>query len=96
MARITPETLDQLARLARLALNPGERESFARQLESILEYASKLESLATEDVPPMSHAGAAGALREDVERPGLEPAQALEAAPDASDGLFRVPKVIAD
>jgi aspartyl-tRNA(Asn)/glutamyl-tRNA(Gln) amidotransferase subunit C len=96
MARITPETLDHVARLARLALTPEERQTFARQLESILEYASKLESLATDDVPPMSHAGAAGALREDVERPGLAPGQALEPAPDASDGLFRVPKVIPD
>ena len=36
MARVTPETVDHVARLARLSLDEGERATFAAQLEEIL------------------------------------------------------------
>jgi aspartyl-tRNA(Asn)/glutamyl-tRNA(Gln) amidotransferase subunit C len=94
MARVTVETVDHVARLAHLSLTAEERPVFARHLEQILDYAESIQGLDTADVPPMSHALAAGALREDAPRPGLDPARVLDAAPDAADGLFRVPRVL--
>ena len=37
MARVTIETVDHVARLAHLSLSPEERETFARQLDEVLE-----------------------------------------------------------
>lgn len=94
MPRVTVETVDHVAALARLSLTPEERATFARQLDGILEYAESIQALDTTGVEPMSHASAAGVLRPDEPRPSLPTERALAAAPDAADQLFRVPRVI--
>ena len=95
MPRVTEETVEHVARLARLSLTDEERRLFARQLEEILAWAESLQALDTSHVPPMSHPREAEALREDEPREGLGRQAAFEAAPEAADGLFRVPRVIA-
>lgn len=94
MPKVTIETVDHVARLARLSLTAEERETFARQLDGILAYAESIQALDTEGVEPMSHAGATATLRDDLPGPSLDRGRVLAAAPDAADGLFRVPKVI--
>jgi aspartyl-tRNA(Asn)/glutamyl-tRNA(Gln) amidotransferase subunit C len=94
MARVTTETVEHVARLARVSLSPEELALFAPQLQEILEYAEQIQALDTAGVPPMSHAGVGASLREDSPAPGLEPAAALAAAPDAAERLFRVPRVL--
>ncbi len=96
MPRVTIETVDHVAGLARLSLSEQERETFARQLEQILAYAESIQALDVSGVEPMSHAAAAEVLREDVWREGLARETALAAAPDADleTGLFRVPRVL--
>jgi len=94
MPRVTEETIDDVARLARLSLTEDERRVFARQLEEILAWAESLQALDTSGVPPMSHPRDAEALRGDEPRPGVDREAAFAAAPEAKDGLFRVPRVI--
>lgn len=94
MARVTTETVEAVARLARLELSDEERATFARQLDEILAYAETLQAIDTSAVEPMSHAGESSALREDTESPCLPRGRALLGAPDVADGLFRVPRVI--
>ena len=94
MARVTVETVEHVARLARLSLTDDEKRLFARQLEEILAWAESLQALDTSGVPPMSHPEAARVLREDEPRDGLPRETAFEQAPEAGDGLFRVPRVL--
>ncbi len=94
MARVTEETVDHVARLARLSLRDEERRVFARQLEEILAWAESLQALDTSGVPPMSHPREAEALRDDEPRASLRRETVLADAPDVGDGLFRVPRVI--
>lgn len=94
MPRVTVETVDHVARLARLSLTDEEKQLFARQLEEILAWAESLQALDTSGVPPMSHPRDARVLREDEPRSGLPRETVLEEAPEAGDGLFRVPRVI--
>jgi aspartyl-tRNA(Asn)/glutamyl-tRNA(Gln) amidotransferase subunit C len=94
MPRVTVETVDHVARLARLSLTDDERTTFARQLDEILAYAESIRTLDTQAVEPMSHAGAESPLRDDVTQPGIEHDRALAAAPDPADGFFRVPRVL--
>jgi aspartyl-tRNA(Asn)/glutamyl-tRNA(Gln) amidotransferase subunit C len=94
-----------IARLARLDLSEAEVERFAAELGTILTYVGEVQRVDTTDIAPMSHAGslsppesdpqASGqAWRDDHPRPCLDRASALANAPDASAGLFRVPKVL--
>jgi len=95
MARATVETVDHVARLARLSLSEDERKTFARQLDDILGYAESIQALDTAGVEPMSHASGAGGFREDETQPCLPRERALESAPDPADGLFRAPRILA-
>jgi aspartyl-tRNA(Asn)/glutamyl-tRNA(Gln) amidotransferase subunit C len=95
MARVTAETVAHVARLARLLLTDEERETFARQLDDILAYAESIRALDLAQVEPMSHPGNVSPLREDVAAESLPRNVAMAAAPDPSDGLFRVPRVLA-
>jgi aspartyl-tRNA(Asn)/glutamyl-tRNA(Gln) amidotransferase subunit C len=94
MPRVTIETVERVARLARLSLSEDERATFARQLDEILAYAEALQALDTSGVPEPGDTGEPLPLRDDVLHPGLRRERVLEKAPDAADGLFRVPRVI--
>jgi aspartyl-tRNA(Asn)/glutamyl-tRNA(Gln) amidotransferase subunit C len=94
MARVTVDTVQHIAKLASLSLTTGEKETFARQLDQILAYAESMQALDIKDVEPMSHARTSEIFRADEPHTSLPREQALAAAPDPTDGLFRVPRVI--
>ena len=95
MARVTVDTVDHVARLARLSLSDVERQTFARQLDEILSYAEGLQGLDTAGVEPMRHAAATESFRADTPEPGLPRDRVVEDAPDPAEGLFRVPRILA-
>ena len=95
-AQFTPADVARIAALAYLDLEPAELDLFARQLGDILAYATEVQQVETAGVEPtasliLPHA----ADRPDEPGPSLSRAAALANAPDAADGLFRVPRVIA-
>jgi aspartyl-tRNA(Asn)/glutamyl-tRNA(Gln) amidotransferase subunit C len=87
--------VDHVARLARLALTPEERDRFRRQLGLILEHAEKVNEVAAEDVAPTSHPiPRANVFRPDKRAPSLSHEEALAGAPEVEDGRFKVPRII--
>jgi aspartyl-tRNA(Asn)/glutamyl-tRNA(Gln) amidotransferase subunit C len=89
--------VERVARLARLELDAGEKELFARQLAGILEYAEQIQRVDTDGIEPTSHApGHGAAMRDDTVVPSLPREASLAAAPDAdlAAGLFKVPRVM--
>jgi aspartyl-tRNA(Asn)/glutamyl-tRNA(Gln) amidotransferase subunit C len=93
--KITMREVEQVARLARLALSDAEKERMRRELDGILSYIDKLRALDTEGVPPTSHAvPMTNVMREDEPVPSLPQADMLANAPDPSGDFFRVPKII--
>jgi aspartyl-tRNA(Asn)/glutamyl-tRNA(Gln) amidotransferase subunit C len=82
-----------VARLARLELTDEEVERFSGELSKVLDHIEKISELGDmADVPPTSHVVAVeNALRADEPRPSLPVDTALESAPDAALGGFRVP-----
>jgi aspartyl-tRNA(Asn)/glutamyl-tRNA(Gln) amidotransferase subunit C len=86
----------RVAALARLDFTDDEVEALADDLSRLLGYARRLDEVDTDGVEPMAP-GAPAAPRhrrpDEPTRP-LSQADALEDAPDASDGLFRVPGVL--
>ncbi len=96
---ITNTEVEKIADLSNLELTAEEKESFTIQLAAIVEYIDQLNEVDTSSVRPWQHrsAGEAAtsfAAREDLVEPSLGQAKALEQAPDADDGHFRVPRVI--
>jgi aspartyl-tRNA(Asn)/glutamyl-tRNA(Gln) amidotransferase subunit C len=81
-----------VAKLARLKVTDDELDRMAEELSKILEHVETMNELDLEGVEPTSHVvDLTNVLREDVPRPGLPREKALEQAPDAADGGFRVP-----
>jgi aspartyl-tRNA(Asn)/glutamyl-tRNA(Gln) amidotransferase subunit C len=89
---IDREQVLHVARLARLRLSDEEVARMQGELSTILDHIEKLNELDLEGVEPTSHVvELENVLREDVPRPSLPREKALEQAPDAAAGGFRVP-----
>ncbi|MBI4052153.1 MAG: Asp-tRNA(Asn)/Glu-tRNA(Gln) amidotransferase subunit GatC [Elusimicrobia bacterium] len=92
---ITIKEVEHVARLARLALETGEKEKLAQQLKVILSSMEELKKLDTSKVPPTSHVlGLKSVLREDVVVPFEGREAILKNAPARELDLFKVKKVI--
>ena len=97
MAAISREEVAHLARLSRLAVTEEELDTFAGQLDVILQAVARVGEVTAADIPPMSHSvPLVNVLREDVIKPSLTPAEALAGAPDAFENRFRVPQILAE
>ncbi|MDR3585922.1 MAG: Asp-tRNA(Asn)/Glu-tRNA(Gln) amidotransferase subunit GatC [Desulfosporosinus sp.] len=91
---ISREDVEYVAALARLELTEQETQEYTEQLNSILGYAAMLERLDTDGVLPTAHAVPLhNVLREDQVGPSIPQEKALQNAPDADEGFFRVPKI---
>jgi len=91
---ISREDVEYVAALARMELTEPEIQEYTEQLNSILDYATMLERLDTDDVVPTAHAVPLhNVLREDQVGPSIRQEKALRNAPDADEGFFRVPKI---
>ena len=96
---IKESDIKKIAQLAHLELDEAEVKLFGPQIAEIVSYVEQLNELETKDVQP-----AIGGLtpegertdssRDDELEPSLGQAVALEEAPDAAEGHFRVPKVL--
>ena len=74
---------------------PEELDTFAGQLDVILQAVARVGEVAAADIPPTSHSvPLTNVLREDVVVPGLSQAEALSGAPDEAEGRFRVPRIL--
>jgi aspartyl-tRNA(Asn)/glutamyl-tRNA(Gln) amidotransferase subunit C len=92
---LTRDDVEQIALLARLALDDRELEEMRVDLTAILGHMDVLAEVDTTGVEPMTHAvPMALPLREDRVLPSLSVDQALAAAPDKQDDCFRVPAAI--
>ena len=98
MPEITRDEVAHLARLSRLALDDAELDALAGQLDVILGAVAKIREVSdAADVPPTTHAvPLENVQRPDVVRPSLPRDAVLAGAPDAEDGRFRVPQILAD
>ena len=94
--KLNKQQVEHIAILARLELTEKEKEMFASQLSSILDYVEKLKEVDTDGVEETSQVtGLINSIRDDVvEEAPLELKQGiLSNAPDREDNLFKVKSV---
>jgi len=82
-----------VARLARLDLEPDERERLALQLGSVLEYVGRLAEVDLEGVQPDAQVRT-NVFREDQPAPSLSPEVVLANAPARQGDYFRIPRIL--
>ena len=56
MTRITADDVRKVSKLARLEISDEDIQTYADQIEKILEYIDQLQSIDTTNVPPTSRA----------------------------------------
>ena len=96
---LSPEQIQRLARLARLAVSPEEGTAVREQLNRVLQLIDELRAVDTAGVEPMAHAvaterSAGQRLRPDEVTESDRHAEYQAVAPAVERGLYLVPKVI--
>ena len=92
---VTREDVEHIAALAKLEFTDAEKEKFTHQMNQILEYMDKLNSLDTSNVEPLSHViELSNVFRPDEVKAGVQTEEALKNAPEKNEQFFKVPKVI--
>jgi aspartyl-tRNA(Asn)/glutamyl-tRNA(Gln) amidotransferase subunit C len=87
--------LEKLARLARLDLSSQDQTAVLASLDAVLNWVGSLSQAPTQGVAPMAHPhDLALRLRDDVATPLPDRALLMQNAPQASGGLFIVPRVV--
>ena len=91
---ITKQTLEHLAKLSRIELDPQEEEKLLKDLGEILNYFTELEKLDTADVRPMAGGtDLKNALRNDNERENTDQGIGTDAFPEKENGFLKIPPV---
>jgi aspartyl-tRNA(Asn)/glutamyl-tRNA(Gln) amidotransferase subunit C len=96
---ITEADIEKIAQLAHLEISDDERKMFAPQMSEIVSYVEQLNEIDTSNVEPAlggltPEGEATRSDRDDQRQPSLGQKVALDQAPDAASGHFRVPKVL--
>ena len=93
--KLNRKDVEHVALLSRLKLSETELDKFTGQLDAILEYIDVLNQVDTSAVEPMAHVlEIRNVMRADEVQPSLPREAALQNAPDAEDGFFKVPKIV--
>ena len=95
MSGSDPIDVAYVAQLARMTLNPAEKELFQKQLSDLLDYIEKLREVDVSQVEAATHAiPVFNIFRDDVARDCFTAEEALANAPRKVNNLFSVPKVV--
>jgi aspartyl-tRNA(Asn)/glutamyl-tRNA(Gln) amidotransferase subunit C len=96
---ITEADIEKIAQLAHIEITPEEVKVFVPQIDGIVTYVEQLNAIDTSGIEPATggltpEGERTDSSREDRVIPSLGQKLALEEAPDAAAGHFRVPKVL--
>lgn len=89
------KSIDRIAHLARLKINPAEQEDFTQGIKRILHFISQLSDVDTDQVPPLVNISLhnmpqrADEVIEENQRNLI-----LQNAPQHDQSMFIVPKVV--
>ncbi|MDR1354687.1 MAG: Asp-tRNA(Asn)/Glu-tRNA(Gln) amidotransferase subunit GatC [Propionibacteriaceae bacterium] len=92
---LTRSEVARLAALARIELSDDELDAMASQLDVILSAVAAVSEVASQDIPPTSHAvPLTNVMRPDVLNWVPRSQAMLAGAPDVENGRFRVPQIL--
>ena len=93
--KITDETVEHIANLARLEFEGDEKIRIKEDLENIITFMEKLQEIDTDNVTPLVFmTNEKNRLRDDVAEVTVSHEEALKNAPKKDSDYFRIPKVL--
>lgn len=93
--KINKEVVENVAHLARLELKADEIDLYTEQLDRILAYMDKLNTLDTTGIEPTTHAiPLTNVFRQDVVDNNFRPEESVGNAPERKGSFFKVPPII--
>lgn len=93
--KLTKDTIEHIAHLARLEFNGEQQEAITEDLERITTFMDKLKEVDTENVEPLIFmTNEINRLREDKAVVSLTQDEILKNAPKKDSDYFRIPKVL--
>lgn len=96
MTKISQDTVDKLAHLARLEFEEADKKEMINDLNRMLDFVNKLNELDTSGVEPLVYLNdVKNNLRPDEVKKEISQKQALSNAPQKDSDYFKVPKVVA-
>ncbi len=97
MSEIDDSAVQKVASLARLHLEPEERETVREDLVRVLAHVQSLASVDVEEVEPLNNPHElSNALRQDTISSPLPTEEVLNLAPATHDAWIAVPKVLGE
>ena len=93
---ITQETVQHVAKLARLELTPDEVQRYTQDLGKILSLVEQLNEVDLSQIELALQAEQPTVFREDKGVREFTRETLMANAPDEEDGFFRVPKILGD
>lgn len=96
MAKITPEDVLKLARLARLSIDDDEVDAYCQDLTSIVDYFDILDKADISGLEPTSQVtGLTNVFRTDeISKQHVTPDRLVEELPDSKDRYIKVKRMI--
>ena len=92
---IEKNTVEYLAKLARIRMTDEEINRMRGELATIISYVSQLNTVGTEVLNESRHIlPLENIWREDATAPSLPRNEVLKNAPEKARGMFKVPKII--
>lgn len=93
--KITDETVDHIAHLARLEFEGEAKVAIKQDLENIISFMEVLQEIPTDNVEPLIFMNdEINRLRADEPKVTLTQQEALKNAPKKDSDYFRIPKVL--
>jgi len=87
---VTHEEILKIARLAKLSVEPEELDGLTKDMNSIIEFADAVNSVAAEDSGFDNINNLSNVFREDEVVPSFDRDEILKNAPNQEDGYFLV------
>ena len=93
--KLNTNTINKIAKLARIRLSKKEADEFLKDINSILDWVEQLNEVNTDNVEPLTNISSSALTKRKDENHDINSSdEILQNSPDKLEGYFAVPKVV--
>lgn len=93
--KLNTNTINKIAKLARIRLSEKEADEFLKDINSILDWVEQLNEVNTDNVEPLTNISSSALTKRKDEAQDMNSSdEILQNSPDKLEGYFAVPKVV--
>ena len=93
--KLNTNTINKIAKLARIRLSDKEANEFLKDINSILDWVEQLNEVNTDKVEPLTNISSSALTKRRDENQDINSSdEILQNSPDKLEGYFAVPKVV--